>query len=166
MEVARAKESYMDKNNRDVPVIVDGGMENTADVTVGLTHSTGFMGGSMFGCFEESAGKSISRDGKTVAKRLYGEASKEAFETSGNMDRYATPLDDDSVAPFQGVSGAVPYKGMFKPGVGVYKRTLREALYHAGCGSLSEYRNRAKLIRLSERAQKTKNPHGIQVIKD
>ena len=164
IEVCRARDKYADENGRYVPVIVDGGIENTGNINIAMTHADGLMGGKIFGCFDESAGEKIRKSGRIVGVRIYGEASKEAFETTGNMNRYATPFDDDSVSSFQGVSGVVEYRGRFKPGLETYKKTLREAVYHAGCRNLSEYRERARLIRLSSRAKEVAKPHGIYVI--
>jgi IMP dehydrogenase len=164
IEVAQERDEYA-KNGKYIPIISDGGMEGTDDISVVMTHVDGIMCGSMFGGFHESAGDKIRSKGRIVGVRIYGEASKEAFETTGDMNRYSTPMDGgDSLTTFQGVSGLTPYMGMFKPGLETYKKTLSEALYHAGCANLREYREKARLIRLSEGAKRVKKPHGIDLM--
>lgn len=162
VEVCRKRDRYAEKKERYVPVIADGGIANTGDIAVALTHADGIMGGSIFACFEESAGIKIKEGDRKVVK-IYGEASSEAFEATGDMNRYSSPLDSNSVSSFQGVSGTVPYKGRFKPGLESYMRTLKEALYHAGAEDMETYRKNAILVRLSERANQIASPHDIDV---
>ena len=164
IEICNKRDEYAQSNGRYVPIIVDGGIENTGNMTVAMTHADGLMGGKLFGSFDESAGEKIKRNGNVVGVKIYGEASREAFETTGDMKRYSLPIGSDSIASFQGISGLVPYKGKFKPGLETFTKTLREALFHAGCKDLKEYRKRAVLIRLSERAKQTAKPHGVQVV--
>ena len=163
VEVARARDIAA-KRGRYVPVIADGGMENTGNMSVALTHADDLMLGRMYGCFDESAGEKIMQDGRIVAVRIYGEASMEAYRTTGNMRRYTTPGDGAAVATFQGVSGTVPYAGKFHPANEAYKKSECEALWHAGCADPQEYRARAIVERLSERAKQIARPHGISVI--
>ncbi|MBU0898383.1 MAG: IMP dehydrogenase [Nanoarchaeota archaeon] len=164
IEICNRRDEYAQSNGKYVPVIVDGGIENTGNMTVAMTHADGLMGGKLFGSFDESAGEKIKRNGNIVGVKIYGEASREAFETTGDMKRYSLPIGSDSIASFQGISGLVSYKGKFKPGLETFTKTLREALFHAGCKNLKEYRKRAVLIRLSERAKQIAKPHGVQVV--
>ncbi len=177
IEVAKRRDAYFKEKGKYIALIADGGIEGTDNINVALTHADAIMGGNIFGCFLESEGdrrdrkgnvckKGMIAEGDIVAIRIYGEGSKEAMETSGNLDRYTTPLSAGGVTTFQGVSGWVPYKGRFKPGVEGYVRALREALYHAGTDNLEAYREHAVLIRLSERARQIANPHGIDIIGD
>ncbi len=165
IEIARRRNDRA-SSGRYVPVIVDGGVTNTGDVTVAMTHADGVMGGKIFGGFEESAGLKIRDGSRIIGIRIFGEASQEAYETTGDMNRYASPLDPGAITSFQGVSGLIPYRGRFKPGVEIYKRTLKEALYHAGCDNLKSYRDNAVLVRLSARAKEIAKPHDIQVVRD
>ncbi len=177
VEVARKRDEYALKHEY-IPVIADGGIEGTGDIAVAMTHADGIMGGNIFGCFWESEGGRVDRQGKIyprdmpmnedniVGIKIFGEGSIEARQTTGNMKRYAAPHSKNGVATFQGVSGWVPYKGMFKPGVEDCTTTFSEALYHAGARDLSEYRSNAVLIRLSDRAKRIAAPHGIEIIGD
>ncbi len=178
VEVSKARDEYArQEGGKYVALIGDGGIEGTDNIAVALTHLDAIMGGKIFGCFYESAGDRIDRYGNVketgmmgedeiVAIKIYGEASKEAVEATGGMKRYTIPSSKHDVATFQGVSGWVEYKGRFKPGGEGYTTALREALHHAGCENLQQYRERATLVRLSERAKITASPHGIQVIRD
>jgi hypothetical protein len=148
-------------------------------MTVALAFADAVMGGKVFGCFFESAGERFDRHGNPLSRddsmdesniayiRIYGEGSPEAMAITGDMKRYATPLSKrDQVATFQGVSGLTKYRGRTKPGIENYYRTLQEAAYHVGARDLKTYRDKAALIRLSERAKVTARPHGIDIIGD
>jgi IMP dehydrogenase len=177
VEVARIRDEYSNRNGRYIPIIADGGIEGTNDIAVAQTHADAVMGAKVFGCFFESEGERLGRDKKIYPKgelaednivgiKIYGEASKEAMETTGDMKRYATPLSGEGITTFQGVSGWAAYRGMFKPGVEGYITALKEAAYHVGAPDLKTYRGKAVLIRLSERAKESARPHGIDIIGD
>jgi IMP dehydrogenase len=175
VEVANKRNDYFKETNKYIPIIADGGLEGIDDIAVAMTYADAIMGGKLFGCFYESAGDRLGRDGKMykkgdideteiVAIRIYGEGSKEAMQTSGDLKRYVVPLPGQRVSTFQGISGLIKYMGRFKPGAEDYIRGLREALYHAGAHDLETYHKNAVLIRFSEEAKKTALPHGIEVI--
>lgn len=174
VEVSKRRDKYKD---RYIPIIADGGIDGTHAINVALTHADAIMGGKIFGCFLESEGDKfdeniniLPRDGTSEEKiryiRIYGEGSREARETTGDMKRYKTPNAKGEITTFQGVSGLVLYKGRLKPGVEGYIRALKEAMYHSGASDLEIYRKKAVLIRLSERAKETARPHGIDIIGD
>jgi len=177
VEVVEERNKYYQTSGRHIPVIADGGIETTADIAVALTGADAIMCGKMFGCFLEAEGERIGRDGKTaprdqiherdtVAIRIYGEGSREARETIGDMKRYSAPRSKAGIVTFQGVSGLAECKGRFKPGVEEYARALKETMYHVGARNMREYREKSTLIRLSERAKETARPHGIDLIGD
>jgi len=179
VEVARRRDELYERTGKYIPLIADGGISGTDNIAVALTHADAIMGGKLFGGFWESAGERIGRDGKIYPKddgalsdndiagiKIFGEASPESAQTSGEMKRYTTPLSRDKTVSFQGISGMIPYKGRFKPGIRDYVQTVREALYHVGAKDLKTYRQNAILIRLSERAKTTAKPHGIDLIGD
>ncbi|MAH43497.1 hypothetical protein CL614_07330 [archaeon] len=160
IDIAKKRDEYA-TNGRYIPIIIDGGIRDTGNISVALTHADGLMGGKLFGGFEESAGRKIHVDGGKIEVEIFGEASRQSYETTGNMNRYTT--DADSTATFQGVTGTIPYVGRFKPGVERLKRTLKEALYHAGCDSLKSYRDNARIVRLTQSAKGVAVPHDINV---
>ncbi len=162
-----------------IPLIADGGLDGTDNIVVALAaDAQAVMLGKMMGCFYESAADRVDRvtgalkkkgeigEDQIKAMKIYGEASKEAFETTGDMKRYTTPLSNSGTATFQGVSGTIPYGGRVKPGVENYTRALQEAIYHAGFDSLETFGKNAVVTRLSERAKETARPHGINIISD
>lgn len=175
VEVARRRKERSEKG-KYIPIIADGGIENTHHMAVALTYADAIMGGKIFACFFESEGERYNANSKPLPRegrsdegiefiRIYGEGSEEAMAVMGDIKRYSTPSSKKGkTATFQGVSGLLRYKGFFKPGVEGYYRTIQETLYHVGAPNLESYREKATLIRLSERAKITAAPHGIELI--
>jgi IMP dehydrogenase len=151
------------KTGKYIPLIMDGGIGDTWDIAVAMTHADAVMGGKIFAGFHESAGALIEHDGVRV-KEHFGEGSRRAAMTTGDMKRYHMGAREPEHAIYQGVDGVVPYRGRLKPGVEEYAQALRLALSHTACATLKEYRERARLVRLSEGAKKTANVHGIVTI--
>lgn len=163
IEIAH-KRDELARNGRFVPIIADGGLERPADINVAMTHADAVMLGRMVAGFHESAGELFrDREGRKW-KEYYGEASQRAYQATGNMHRYN--VGGESIRTFQGVQGRVPYVGWLKPGIEKYTQVLKEAMSHAGCKDLGEFREKAVLLRLSERAKRITLPHGIDVIGD
>lgn len=177
IEMAHRRDKYYVDTGIYIPIIADGGLRQTDNINVAMVLVDAIMGGNLFGCFFESEGEWIDENGDVLTKdkmneenirriKIYGEASREAMETTGDMKRYTTPLSKDSVTTLQGISGLLTYRGRFKPGVEDYTRTLQEAMYHVGAPDLKTYRSKVILTRLSEKAKETARPHSLDIIGD
>lgn len=176
IDVTIARDEYYKKTGKYIPAIADGGIADTGDVNISLAaDADAIMGGRIFGCFYESEGDRLGKDGKIYPKdkidedfikgvKIYGEASEEAMGATGDMKRYSAPSSKEGITTFQGISGIVKYRGRFKPGLESYVKALKEALYHVGAKDLISYRKKAILERLSEEAKRTASPHGIEII--
>lgn len=164
IEVARRRDAYASDSDRYVPLMMDGGIEDTWDINVAATHADAIMGGRLFARFEEAAGETIERGGRRF--NVYrGEGSREAALATGNLDRYHMGQEQHSSHDglYQGVEGLVEITGRLKPGVERYGLALATAMSHAGAHNLREYRQNATLIRLSEQAGIIAHPHGIHI---
>lgn len=178
VEMDKARFRHFKKTGRYIALIADGGIENTHHMTVALPYADAIMGGKVFGCFFESEGERYDGNGILLPRddsmgdagiayiRIYGEGSEEAMGTIGDIKRYTAPLSAGKIPTFQGISGLVPYKGMAKPGIESYYKSLQESVWHVGAPDLSKYRKKVVLIRLSEEAKRTARPHGIDLIGD
>lgn len=159
--IADARDGYLEKTGKYVPIILDGGITKPSEINVALTTADAVMGGRLFAGFEESAGRLIiQQDGKKY-KEYWGEGSRRAAAT-GDLSRY--PLSENSSAIVQGVDALVPYEGRLKPGVEKYCAALRLAMNHTASENMKEYRANAKLIRLTENAKAKRGPHGLAAV--
>lgn len=161
-EVADARDEYYKNTGRYIPLIGDGGIQDAWDMNVALTHMDDVMCGRLFAGFAESAGALVWKDGQRW-KEYWGEGSKRAAETSGDLRRYHMGSGDGGPQTYQGVDSLVPYAGRIKHGGEEYTNTLRLALSHTGSANMSEYRWNATLVRISEKSRQVAFPHGVFV---
>ena len=104
-EAVRAAEKY------DVPVIADGGIKYSGDVTKALACGASVvMIGSLFAGVDESPGDVVILKGRAY-KDVRGMGSLGAM-VHGSKDRYgqADVRDDRKLVP-EGIEGRVPFKG-------------------------------------------------------
>src|SRR5438105_9532754 len=104
MECARAAEKF------DVPIISDGGIKFSGDITKALAagaHTV--MIGSLFAGTDEAPGETILYQGRTF-KTYRGMGSIGAMQ-QGSKDRYFQEDADVGKLVPEGIEGKVPYKG-------------------------------------------------------
>ena len=102
MEAAKAAKEY------DIPIIADGGIKYSGDVTKALAAGgNAVMMGSLFAGTEESPGEELYVEGRKF-KTYRGMGSLGAM-SSGSSDRYFQSETKKYVP--EGVEGRVPFKG-------------------------------------------------------
>jgi IMP dehydrogenase len=96
----------------DVPVIADGGIRFSGDITKALAAGADVvMIGSLFAGVEESPGEQILYQGRTF-KAYRGMGSIGAMKsTEGSGDRYFQEGEEPTKLVPEGIEGMVPYKG-------------------------------------------------------
>src|SRR5213596_3189134 len=129
-----------------VPVIADGGIKFSGDVTKALAagaHTV--MIGGLFAGTEESPGETILYQGRTY--KLYrGMGSLEAMrEREGSRNRYFQDDEENAgkLVP-EGIEGRVPYKGSLALIVDQLVGGLKAGMGYTGCRTLAELRTKAK----------------------
>ncbi len=165
MDCARAAAEH------GVPVIADGGIKFSGDVTKGLVagaHSV--MIGSLLAGTEESPGETILYQGRTF-KAYRGMGSLSAM-ARGSADRYfqdsGTGASVGSLAKLvpEGIEGMVPHKGSLHQMLPQLTGGLRSGMGLAGCASIEELRLKAKLVRISPAGLKEGHAHDVVITKE
>jgi IMP dehydrogenase len=153
-----------------VPVIADGGIKFSGDLTKALASGAHtVMIGGLFAGTEESPGETILYQGRTY--KLYrGMGSLEAMrEREGSRNRY---FQDDEVDELgmklvpEGIEGRVPYKGALSFIVQQLVGGLRAGMGYLGTRSLSELRKNAKFVRVSPAGLKESHVHDVFITKE
>ncbi|HEX9943215.1 MAG TPA: IMP dehydrogenase [Thermoanaerobaculia bacterium] len=154
-----------------VPVIADGGIKFSGDVTKALAagaHSV--MIGSLFAGTEESPGETILYQGRTFkAYRGMGSLSAMArgsaeryFQEGGGAD---TGGSLSKLVP-EGIEGMVPHKGSIHQMLPQLTGGLRSGMGLAGCASIEELRTKTRFVRISPAGLKEGHAHDVVITKE
>jgi IMP dehydrogenase len=156
-----------------VPLIADGGVKFSGDVTKALAAGAHLvMIGSLFAGTEESPGETILYQGRTF-KAYRGMGSLGAMK-AGSSDRYfqesmdAEALVNGSLSKLvpEGIEGMVPYKGSVEALVAQLTGGIRSGMGLAGCSSITELRTKARLIRVTAAGLKESHAHDVIITKE
>ena len=146
-----------------VPVIADGGIRHTGDITKALAAgASSVMIGSLFAGLEESPGEMIIYKGRRF-KTYRGMGSMDAM-AAGSSDRYnqGGVVDRGKLVP-EGVQGRVPYRGSLADFVYQVLGGLRSGMDHCGARTIEELRTQARFIRVSAATLAESHPHDIAI---
>ena len=153
-----------------VPVIADGGIKFSGDVTKAIAAGAdSVMIGGLFAGTEESPGETILYQGRTY--KLYrGMGSLEAMrEREGSRNRYFQ--DEEALIDFgtklvpEGIEGRVPYKGSLSFIVQQLVGGLRAGMGYLGARTLADLR-RAIFVRVSAAGLRENHVHDVYITKE
>jgi IMP dehydrogenase len=149
-----------------VPVIADGGVKFSGDVTKAIAagaHSV--MIGSLFAGTEESPGETILYQGRTY-KAYRGMGSLSAM-AKGSADRYFQEADSSlsKLVP-EGIEGMVPYKGSVHQMIQQLTGGLRSGMGLAGCADVVELRTKTEFVQVSPAGLRESHAHDVRITKE
>ncbi len=148
-----------------VPIIADGGVKFSGDVTKALAAGASVvMIGSLFAGTEEAPGETILYQGRTF-KTYRGMGSLGAME-AGSADRYAQEEADRGKSVPEGVEGRVPYKGPLSALVEQLVGGLRSGMGYCGVGSIRELQERARFVRITSAGLRESHVHDVIITKE
>jgi len=159
-------DSVQTANNYDVPVISDGGIRNSGDVTKALAAgSSSIMIGSLLGGTDESPGKTLVKNGKKY-KIYRGMASFYASLGRRYREEGAQVVDSDDLNDYvpEGVEAMVPYKGSVVEIVRQLVGGLRSGLSYCGAKNISEMQKNAEFIRITSAGYIESQPHDVSLM--
>src|SRR5439155_5850091 len=132
----------------DVPVIADGGIRYSGDITKAVAAGAhAVMIGGLFAGLAESPGQTIIYKGRSF-KAYRGMGSLGAM-SSGSSERYNQKDAPNGKLVPEGVEGRVPYKGPLAPFVQQLVGGLRAGMGYCGTRTIEELRTRARFIQVS-----------------
>jgi IMP dehydrogenase len=164
MECARAAEAH------DVPIIADGGIRFSGDITKALAvGASTTMIGNLFAGTDESPGEIILYQGRSY-KDYRGMGSIGAMRR-GSRDRYFQDdfdLDASSSEKLvpEGIEGRVAHKGSVAAMVHQLVGGLRAGMGYCGCRTITELQRDAKLIRITPAGFRESHVHDVAITKE
>jgi IMP dehydrogenase len=149
-----------------VPVISDGGVRNSGDMTKALAAgASAVMIGSLFGGTDESPGKTLVKNGKKF-KMYRGMAS--FYASLGRKYREEGPevADSDDLNDYvpEGVEAMVPYKGSVVEIVRQLAGGLRSGLSYCGAKTIPEMQKNAEFVKMTSAGFIESQPHDVDVM--
>ncbi|HLB24704.1 MAG TPA: IMP dehydrogenase [Nitrospirota bacterium] len=150
----------------DVPVIADGGIKFSGDITKAIAAgASSIMIGGLFAGTEESPGETIIYQGRSY-KVYRGMGSIGAME-SGSKDRYFQEHETQAkkLVP-EGIEGRVPYKGTLADYVFQLVGGLRAGMGYTGCGNIHDLRMRGRFIKITGAGLRESHVHDVVITKE
>ncbi|CCH51834.1 inosine-5'-monophosphate dehydrogenase [Fibrisoma limi BUZ 3] len=148
-----------------VPVIADGGIRFSGDITKALAGGAStVMIGSLLAGTEEAPGEVVLYEGRRF-KTYRGMGSVEAME-EGSKDRYFQDAEDDikKLVP-EGIVGRVPFKGRVSEIVYQLVGGLKAGMGYCGALDIPALQQ-AKFVKITAAGSRESHPHDIQIQKE
>ena len=160
MECARAAEKY------DVPIISDGGIKFSGDITKAIAAGANtVMIGSLFAGTDEAPGETILYQGRTF-KAYRGMGSIGAMQ-AGSKDRYFQEnADEVSKLVPEGIEGKVPYKGSLAAIVPQLFGGLRSGMGLTGSKTIDDLRTKSQFVRITNAGLRESHAHDVIITKE
>src|ERR671919_506709 len=150
----------------EVPIISDGGIRNSGDITKALAAgASSVMIGSLCGGTDESPGKTLVKNGKKY-KMYRGMAS--FYASLGRKYREAGPqvVDSDDLNDYvpEGVEAMVPYNGSVVEIIRQMAGGLRSGLSYCGAKTIPEMQTNAEFIKITSAGYIESQSHDVDLM--
>jgi len=186
-QITAISEAYRAAGPRNVPVIADGGVKYSGDVTKAIAAGAStVMIGSLFAGVDESPGETILFQGRSF-KTYRGMGSISAM-AQGSGERYFQSSRDlgeheeamaasvvsregsaqNRLGKFvpEGIEGRVPYRGPLEAMVYQLVGGLRSGMGYLGCGTIDELQKNARFIRISNAGLRESHVHDVIITRE
>jgi IMP dehydrogenase len=178
-QITAIAEAHRATKDSDVPVIADGGIKYSGDITKALAAGAdGVMIGSLFAGTDESPGELILYQGRTF-KSYRGMGSLGAM-AAGSSERYFQNTDDASTAnPVvgednnrlaklvpEGIEGRVPYRGTVAMIVHQMVGGLKSGMGYCGCATIDELKQKTRFVRISGAGLRESHVHDVMITRE
>lgn len=162
-QVTAVMNSYEVADKYGVPIIADGGIKYSGDITKAIAAGGNLvMMGSMFAGCDEAPGDFELYQGRKY-KVYRGMGSIAAME-NGSKDRYFQE-NAKKLVP-EGVEGRVAYKGTVEDTVFQLIGGLRSGMGYCGCKTIEELKKNARFTKITSAALRESHPHDIHITKE
>ncbi|NMA92153.1 MAG: IMP dehydrogenase [Firmicutes bacterium] len=162
-QITAIYESYRVAREFQVPVIADGGIKYSGDITKAIAAGGNVvMIGSLFAGTEESPGESEIYQGRRY-KTYRGMGSLGALK-EGGWDRYFQEQGQKPVP--EGIEGRVPFRGTVGDIVFQLIGGLRAGMGYCGVANLAELQEKSRFIRITGSGLLENHPHSVQITKE
>jgi IMP dehydrogenase len=179
-QITAIAEAYRATKDAGVPIIADGGIKFSGDITKALAAGAcAVMIGSMFAGTDESPGELILYQGRTF-KSYRGMGSLGAM-AAGSSERYFQNVEGEASAAMsgngeegnrmpklvpEGVEGRVPYRGSVSMIVHQMVGGLKSGMGYCGCSTISELLQKTRFVRISVAGLRESHVHDVMITRE
>jgi IMP dehydrogenase len=178
-QITAIAEAYRATKDSGVPIVADGGIKYSGDITKALAAGAGcVMVGSLFAGTDESPGELILYQGRSF-KSYRGMGSLGAM-AQGSSERYfQNPNGDSSTAVAEGVEsnrldklvpegieGRVPYRGSVAMIIYQMVGGLRSGMGYCGCSTIPELLQKTRFVRISNAGLRESHVHDVMITRE
>jgi IMP dehydrogenase len=148
----------------NVPIIADGGIRNSGDMTKALAAGAStIMVGSLLAGTDESPGAAVIREGRRY-KVVRGMASLAANIDRRKIEKGELAIEEWGEVVPEGVEATVPYKGAVVDILHQLIGGLRSGLSYAGAHTIEELWEVAEFICITSSGMQESRPHNVDLI--
>jgi IMP dehydrogenase len=178
-QITAIAEAYRATRDAGIPIIADGGIKYSGDVTKALAAGASVvMIGSMFAGTDESPGELILYQGRTF-KSYRGMGSISAM-AAGSSERYFQTMEGEASATVsakddgnrlaklvpEGIEGRVPYRGSVSMIVHQMVGGLKSGMGYCGCGTIPELLQKTRFVRISSAGLRESHVHDVVITRE
>ncbi len=186
-QITAIAEATRAANKHGIPVIADGGIKYSGDVTKAIAAGANVvMIGSLFAGVDESPGETILYQGRSF-KAYRGMGSLSAM-SQGSGERYFQSAEDmneaasaernsitaregtggNRLAKFvpEGIEGRVPHRGPLEAMVYQLVGGLRSGMGYLGCATIPDLHANAHFIRISNAGLRESHVHDVIITRE
>jgi IMP dehydrogenase len=178
-QITAIAESYRATKDAGIPIIADGGVKYSGDITKALAAgANAVMIGSMFAGTDESPGETILYQGRSF-KSYRGMGSLGAM-AAGSSERYFQSASGDASTPVleesdpnrlaklvpEGIEGRVPYRGSVAMIVHQMVGGLKSGMGYCGCATISDLQQKTRFVRISGAGLRESHVHDVIITRE
>ena len=162
-QVSAVMDCYEAAKPYGVPIIADGGIKYSGDMTKALAAGASVcMMGSMFAGCDEAPGEFELYQGRKY--KVYRGMGSIAAMVNGSKDRYFQ-TEAKKLVP-EGVEGRVAYKGTVEDTIFQLVGGIRSGMGYCGAKNIKTLQETGKFVKISAASLKESHPHDIQITKE
>jgi IMP dehydrogenase len=185
-QITAIAEAYRAARERDIPVIADGGIKYSGEVTKAIAAgASSVMIGSLFAGVDESPGETILYQGRSF-KSYRGMGSLSAMSQGGGERYFQSTADlaeaeaggegvvqrerngQNRLAKYvpEGIEGRVPYRGPLESMVYQLVGGLRSGMGYLGCSTIRELQDNGQFVRISGAGLRESHVHDVIITRE
>jgi IMP dehydrogenase len=185
-QITAIAEAYRAARERDIPVIADGGIKYSGEVTKAIAAgASSVMIGSLFAGVDESPGETILYQGRSF-KSYRGMGSLSAMSQGGGERYFQSTADlaeaeaggegvvqrerngQNRLAKYvpEGIEGRVPYRGPLESMVYQLVGGLRSGMGYLGCSTIRELQHNGQFVRISGAGLRESHVHDVIITRE